>query len=85
MAIAYALLVNAGFVFTLGSDERRLDTARPEHPMAGRPPIPGAKTHPSAQTMAHFRSVAQCVRRHGVPAFPDPTTRSAAQRDRSPA
>src|SRR5579875_772707 len=75
MAIAYALLVNAGFVFTLGptpaaSSQPRL---RGDRWPSGRP-IPGAKTHPSAQTMADFRSVARCMRLHGVAAFPDPTT-----------
>lgn len=37
-------------------------------PATGGPP-------PSAQTMAHWLTVAQCMRRHGVPDFPDPTTK----------
>jgi signal transduction histidine kinase len=75
MAIAYALLVNAGFVFTLGpTSAASTQPGLVSTPWPGGLPIPGAKTHPSAQTMAHFRSVAQCVRQHGVPAFPDPTT-----------
>ena len=37
-------------------------------------PGPGATTHPSAQTMAHWRKVAHCMRQHGVPRFPNPTT-----------
>jgi signal transduction histidine kinase len=75
MAIAYALLVNAGFVFTLGpTSAASTQPGLVSTPWPGGLPIPGAKTHPSAQTMAHFRSVAQCVRQHGVAAFPDPTT-----------
>jgi signal transduction histidine kinase len=75
MAITYALLVNAGFVFSLQNTE-----------MAGPPPgsaraaptggfpRPASTTHPSAPTMAHWRNVAQCMRQQGVPRFPDPTT-----------
>ena len=75
MAIAYALLVNAGFVFTLQNSE----PAGPSRSLirAGPPPgLPGtgSRTHPSAQAMAHWRTVAQCMRQHGVSGFPDPTT-----------
>ena len=34
----------------------------------------GSTTHPSAQALAQMVQVARCMRRHGVPAFPDPTT-----------
>jgi signal transduction histidine kinase len=34
----------------------------------------GSPTHPSAQTLAQWRGVAQCMRRHGVSGFPNPTT-----------
>jgi hypothetical protein len=91
MAIAYALLVNAGFVFTLQSApssgsisarpvSARPLTARPGHVAprfgvaVGGPLSPGATTHPSAQTMAQWDGVAQCMRRHGVSGFPYPTT-----------
>jgi signal transduction histidine kinase len=74
MAISYALLVNAGFVFTLQNSE-------PVGPSSGLlrtgppPGLPGAgSTHPSAQTMAHWRAVARCMRQHGVSGFPNPTT-----------
>jgi signal transduction histidine kinase len=78
MAIAYALLVSVGFVFTL-------QTGTNNHPLTGRPsvartgpspgfPAPGSTTHPSARTIAHWRTVAQCMRQHGVSGFPDPTT-----------
>jgi signal transduction histidine kinase len=70
MAIAYALLVNAGFVFTLQGD-----TAPPASPAAaavGGFPTLGARTHPSAQTIARWRDVAVCMRRHGISQFPDP-------------
>jgi hypothetical protein len=39
------------------------------------PPGPGSGPPPSAQTVAHYLKVAQCMRRHGVPNFPDPRTR----------
>jgi hypothetical protein len=35
---------------------------------------PGTQTHPSAQWLAKMVRAAQCMRRHGVPNFPDPTT-----------
>ena len=40
----------------------------------GGPFGPGATTHPSAQTLAKLLKIAQCMRRHGVPQFPDPRT-----------
>jgi hypothetical protein len=83
MAITYALLVNAGFVFTLQNGTstgpgpgRPLSLAR-----TGQPPgLPGrgARTNPSAQTMAHWRGVARCMRQHGVSGFPDPTISAPA-------
>ncbi len=79
MAITYALLVNAGFVFTLqnGGNTQPL-TARPASLVRSGSPLGfpglGSTTHPSAQTMAHWREVAQCMRQHGVSGFPDPTT-----------
>jgi signal transduction histidine kinase len=79
MAIAYALLVNAGFVFSLpnagaaepptGQSSRVASTALP-----GGFPVRGTRTHPSAQTMAHWLGVARCMRGRGFPGFPDPTT-----------
>lgn len=78
MAIAYALLVNAGFVFTLqnGTGPAPVPT-RPTQPAqsAGAPlPTPGARTHPAAQTLTHWRAVARCMRQHGLSGFPNPTT-----------
>ena len=78
MAIAYALLINAGFVFTLqnGTSNEPI-TGRPSAAHTGPSPgftAPGSTTHPSAQTIAHWHTVAQCMRQHGVPQFPDPTT-----------
>jgi hypothetical protein len=35
---------------------------------------PGSGPAPSAQALAHWVTVAQCMRRHGVSNFPDPTT-----------
>jgi hypothetical protein len=38
------------------------------------PEGPGSGPPPSAQTLAHYLKVAQCMRTHGVPDFPDPRT-----------
>lgn len=35
---------------------------------------PGTQTHPSPQWLAHMLKVAQCMRHHGIPDFPDPST-----------
>jgi hypothetical protein len=40
----------------------------------GGPPGPGSTTHPSAQALAKMLTVSQCMRRHGIPDFPDPKT-----------
>ena len=40
----------------------------------GGPFTLGATTHPSAQTLAKLLKIAQCMRQHGVPQFPDPRT-----------
>jgi hypothetical protein len=37
-------------------------------------PAPGGKTHPSPQTLAKLLNIANCMRRHGVPNYPDPRT-----------
>ncbi len=70
-----------GFVFHAGSG---IDPSSPTFRAAdaqcrklmpgGGPPGPGSTTHPSAQWLAHMEKVAQCMRRHGVPDFPDPRT-----------
>ena len=96
MAITYALLVNAGFVFTLqnGTSTEPL-TARPASlGRSGSPrgfPSPGSTTHPSAQTMAHWRdgrAVHAPARRLRVPrpddlgpAQPPPTGGEISDRD----
>ncbi len=82
MAISYALLINAGFVFTLQNGPANGPTPatglsagsvyRTVPP--GGLPGPGLTTHPSAQTMARSMGVAQCMRRRGVAGFPNPTT-----------
>jgi signal transduction histidine kinase len=85
MAIAYALLANAGFVFTLQNGPANGPAvaspslaARTQSVGISRAPAgfagPGSRTHPSAQTMAHWRTVARCMRQQGVSTFPDPTT-----------
>jgi len=40
----------------------------------GGPPAPGTPTHPAPGVLAQFVKIAACMRRHGVPDFPDPTT-----------
>jgi hypothetical protein len=35
---------------------------------------PSGQQHPSAATMTQMRAVAKCMRAHGVPNWPDPTT-----------
>jgi signal transduction histidine kinase len=75
MAIAYALLVNAGFVFTL-KDSPTAPGLTPARltPVTTAFDSPGTRTHPSARTMAHWSAVAACMRRHGIRPFPNPTT-----------
>ncbi len=76
MAITYALLVNAGFVFTIGNSTSAVAADRLSRLARGEPssafPAAGSTTHPSAQTMAHWRGVAQCMRDHGISRFPEP-------------
>jgi hypothetical protein len=38
------------------------------------PPGPGSGSPPSAKTLAHYLTIARCMRQHGVPEFPDPRT-----------
>jgi signal transduction histidine kinase len=77
MAIAYALLVNAGFVFSLQNSTVVESGHGRQVALEGSGPRLGmlaldSRTHPSAQTMLHWREVAQCMRRNGVPGFPEP-------------
>ena len=77
MAIAYALLVNAGFVFTLQNGVNQPSTGQSAGVVRNLPPsfpLPNSTTYVSAQTMARWRHVAQCMRQHGVAGFPNPTT-----------
>ena len=75
MAIAYALLVSAGFVFSLqnGAGAEPTQTPPPRAATTTSFPTAGLRTHPSAQTMAYWRGVALCMRRNGVANFPEPT------------
>ena len=75
MAISYALLVNAGFVFSLQDQpagNQALSGPPPRLPLAAATGFGGAA--PSKQTMAHWHQVAQCMRAHGVAGFPNPTS-----------
>lgn len=77
MVVAYLLLVNAGFVFTLPGASGSATPPSPR-PTGTGPAGPLSATHPSARTMAHWRDVAGCMRRHGVPRFPDPVASAAS-------
>lgn len=71
MAIAYLLLVNAGFVFTIpGGPSTSGATSSAGGPATAAFPV----THPSGATVAHWRHVAACMRTDGVPDFPNPRT-----------
>ena len=77
MLIAYLLLVNAGFIFSLQSGSSPSPSLSPsaQAPAPGgatRAPLAGETTHPSAQTLAYWGTVARCMRRHGVTGFPMP-------------
>jgi len=37
-------------------------------------PGPGTTTHPTSAALARVLKITQCMRRHGFPQFPDPTT-----------
>ena len=76
MAITYALLVNAGFVFTLQNGHG--GTSASSGPPAAANVV--ALAPPSAATMAHWRKVAQCMRKHGLSGFPDPATSAPRNR-----
>jgi signal transduction histidine kinase len=73
MAITYALLVNAGFVFSLQSGQGSDLTAQTNHASPVFP-SPGSGTHPSAATMTYWRNVATCMHRDGITTFPEPAT-----------
>jgi hypothetical protein len=66
-----------GFLFHTGAG---VDPSSPAFGAAQRkckqflPPGPGSGSPPSAKTLAHFLTVARCMRSHGVPEFPDPRT-----------
>jgi hypothetical protein len=66
-----------GFVFHTGAG---VDPSSPVFKAAQAkcmkllPPGPGSGSPPSAQALAHYLKVAQCMRRHGLPGFPDPRT-----------
>jgi signal transduction histidine kinase len=73
MLIAYLLLVNAGFIFSLQSGPEASPGAQAPAPGgAARTPLAGETTHPSAQTLAYWGTVAHCMRQHGVAGFPMP-------------
>jgi hypothetical protein len=69
-----------GFVFQAGagvdpsSPAFKAARAKCQKFMGGIGPTPGSTTHPSAQWLAKMVKAAQCMRRLGVPDFPDPTT-----------
>jgi hypothetical protein len=44
-------------------------------PHSGALPF-GSRTHPSPRSLSHWLKITECMRRHGVPNFPDPTTKA---------
>jgi len=70
-----------GFMFGTGSG---VDPSSPAFQQAqakclrlmpgGGPLDPGSITHPAPAWLAHMVKVSGCMRRHGVPGFPDPRT-----------
>jgi hypothetical protein len=42
--------------------------------MGGGLPRSGSTTHPTAAALDHMLKIAQCMRRHGISQFPDPST-----------
>ncbi len=68
---------NGGFLFHKGAG---VDPSSPAFEAARAkckkflPAGPGSGPPPSARTLAHYLTVARCMRRHGVPGFPDPRT-----------
>ncbi len=68
---------NGGFLFRRGAG---VDPSSPAFEAAQAkckkylPPGPGSGPPPSAKTLAHYLTIAQCMRHHGVPEFPDPRT-----------
>lgn len=73
---------DGGFTFPAGGGvdrsspafERAQATCRKYLVGLGGGLTPGTRTHPSAPWLATMVAAARCMRRHGVPGFPDPTT-----------
>lgn len=69
---------DGGFQFQAGSDTSpsspAFEKARAKCQSLMPGLAPGTVTHPSAQWLARMIEAAQCMRAHGVPSFPDPTT-----------
>jgi hypothetical protein len=76
---------SGGFVFPSGS--RTSSSAMKEAQSrcqkfmpGGGFPGPGTTTHPTAAALSQMLKVSQCMRRHGITQFPDPTTSIPANR-----
>jgi hypothetical protein len=67
-----------GFQFSPGSgidpSSRAVQAAQAKCRRFMPGPALGSRTQPSPEWLAHMVKVAECMRRHGVPGFPDPTT-----------
>lgn len=68
-----------GFEFKAGTIDRsspafRAAQAKCQSLMPAGPATAGSTTHPSAEWLAKMVKAAQCMRRHGIAGFPDPTT-----------
>ncbi len=67
---------NGGFTLGPGTNPHSpaFKAAQAKCQKLGGLPSPGSETHPSAQALAQILKISQCMRRHGISDFPDPTT-----------
>jgi hypothetical protein len=68
-----------GFVFNAAGINPDAPAVESAHAKCQRlvpsgPPVPGTRTHPAAATLTKLLHIAECMRSHGVPQFPDPRT-----------
>ncbi len=67
---------SSGVLFRTGGADPSSPTFKAAQAKCKRfmPPGPGSGAPPSAKILAHYLTVAKCMRAHGVPEFPDPRT-----------
>jgi hypothetical protein len=70
---------SGGFTFPAGTNPassamRTAQSKCQKYLPGGGMPGPGTTTHPTAAALAQMLKVTQCMRRHGIYDFPEPTT-----------